>query len=967
MKRQTALFVFSLTTGVSLLFAARAEAASHYVRADAGGNGSGSDWTNAYTALPTTLIRGDIYYVADGVYGGYSFDDAELALQPIVVLKATAADHGTEVGWDGSYGDGQARFGRLVFSSDYYVFDGNRSNGYGFLLQSAGGTDVVNLGNYGAGTSHNTIKSTSIDCQGAAGQRAIFAADSDNLVLSNVEAWNCDNDLLGARNLTNLVIEGSHFHTRNNAGVGTHGDAIEITSSSNVTIRNTIFDWAGQILFFGGDTSGANGRFDVYGNVFSGGGNSGQGIVRNSSGTGGPINVYNNTFYGLDTENIESGMTYGGIVNNLFVAGADKTAGATTGRDYNYYTDDYTDYGADPHHQRGPSILSNPAQGDYALSVATNAGADLLSFQPLYGSLVVDRNGRQRGADGVWDRGAFEFSANAPPPPNDGGVAPVDAGPVVDAGSNDDAGSVSDGGHSENIQEDGGEVGPGGVDQEPGVGCGCQNVSGLLTLSSLLGLVVLMRLSRRPGHRAMPSQRGSVTLRNVLRLFALLVLVASEANAANHYVRAGAAGADNGSDWTNAYASLPPTLVRGDTYYVADGAYGSYTFNDQAASTSLITVKKATSADHGTNTGWDETYGDGQAIFTGWVFDTSYWLVDGQTGGGPGSWEADHGFRVKTTGGGAKTVRVNADNVEIRHADLENSGMDVAGSGDTVYTLGAMNLRLSHCWLHNTNRTNVLVSGPMDGFVLEYSLVSERHNTDGLHGEHMSINNTGTGRNNVIRHNIFRNAGGANTGVIVIKDSVQSGWKIYGNVFYNTPGFPAVCSDGIITDTTGDSSTDIKIYNNTFLPHPGINGNATVVSWDVPTGNAFKNNVVFGGSTVIGVAARDFNLWDSSAGASQEANGQYWSAGQNALFKNPSAYDYTLQVATDAADSTIGSEYSVDMLGVVRGSFGVWDRGAFEFSAAAPPPPNDGGAAPMDAGPAVDAGSTDDAGSSADA
>ena len=44
---------------------------------------------------------------------------------------------------------------------------------------------------------------------------------------------------------------------------------------------------------------------------------------------------------------------------------------------------------------------------------------------------------------------------------------------------------------------------------------------------------------------------------------------------ANRYVREAAAGANDGTDWTNAYTTLPASLTRGDTYYVADGAYGT--------------------------------------------------------------------------------------------------------------------------------------------------------------------------------------------------------------------------------------------------------------------------------------------------------------------------------------------------------------------------------------------------------
>lgn len=410
--RWISLPIIALVIGICLV--STEAAAAYYVRAGATGANNGTDWSNAYSALPSTLERGATYYVAAGSYGSYSFNDSGTAT--ITVKKATQSDHGTEVGWNSAYGTGQAFFGRITFTQNYHVFDGNTTNGYGFAIQNSSGPDLMNLGDYGAGTNNNTVRSTSINCNGTANQRAIYAADSDSLIFENVEAWNCDNDLLGARNLSNIVIDGSHFHTRNNAGVGTHGDAIEITSSSNVTIRNTIFDWAGQILFFGGDTSGANGRFDVYGNIFDGGSSSGQGICRNSDGTGGPVYVYNNTFYGLDTENIEAGMNYGGIANNVFIAGGDKTVGATNGRAYNYYSTDYTDYSVDAQNQRGPNILRNPENVDYTLSNGTSSGTALSSFVPLYGSLRNDRKGALRGADGIWDRGAFEFDSGASRP-----------------------------------------------------------------------------------------------------------------------------------------------------------------------------------------------------------------------------------------------------------------------------------------------------------------------------------------------------------------------------------------------------------------------------------------------------------------------------------------------------------------------------------------------------------------------
>ena len=70
-----------------------------------------------------------------------------------------------------------------------------------------------------------------------------------------------------------------------------------------------------------------------------------------------------------------------------------------------------------------------------------------------------------------------------------------------------------------------------------------------------------------------------------------------------------------GDDWANAYTSLPADLTRGHTYYIATGTYGSYIFDDPKVSNQYITIKKATVTDHGTPVGWDNSYGDRQAVF----------------------------------------------------------------------------------------------------------------------------------------------------------------------------------------------------------------------------------------------------------------------------------------------------------------------------------------------------------------
>jgi hypothetical protein len=71
----------------------------------------------------------------------------------------------------------------------------------------------------------------------------------------------------------------------------------------------------------------------------------------------------------------------------------------------------------------------------------------------------------------------------------------------------------------------------------------------------------------------------------------------------------------DGSSWSSPLAELPVTLQRGHTYYVADGSYGSYTFDDPEQGEEYIYIKKAIESDHGMDTGWSSAYGDGQAVF----------------------------------------------------------------------------------------------------------------------------------------------------------------------------------------------------------------------------------------------------------------------------------------------------------------------------------------------------------------
>ena len=133
-----------MTTGLRAIFrnlfiwlivaAASANAATLCVKQTATGAGTGADWSNALGAN-FTPARGNIYYLADGTYGGKSWTTATSGTTLITIRKATAGDHFTETGWTAADGDGAASFTSWDISSSNWLFDGVTGGGPGLMEQ----------------------------------------------------------------------------------------------------------------------------------------------------------------------------------------------------------------------------------------------------------------------------------------------------------------------------------------------------------------------------------------------------------------------------------------------------------------------------------------------------------------------------------------------------------------------------------------------------------------------------------------------------------------------------------------------------------------------------------------------------------------------------------------------------------------------------------------------------------------
>ena len=403
---------------------------------------------------------------------------------------------------------------------------------------------------------------------------------------------------------------------------------------------------------------------------------------------------------------------------------------------------------------------------------------------------------------------------------------------------------------------------------------------------------------------------------------------------ADVFVRDGDSG--SGAAWNDALDDLPGTLTRGNTYWIADGNYAGYTFDDAESGTALITVKKATTAEHGTETGWVSTYGDGQAEFTGSLkFTSDYWLIDGSTRN-ENSWTdvASYGFRC------AQGVQMNSssfgvgNNVTVQYIDLGStydeapSDATIDNYSESVYLgfsgIDNFTLSRSHCHngtpalFQNAGATNVLI---------EYCQFSHGYGKEAIRGQ-----NTADGM--IIRWSRFWNStqkdpndptSGA-TAEIGCWSGTHDNMEVYGNFIYNTKTI--FHSDAVILiggnggSWPGVGTNNTKVYNNTIA---GIKDGQVNIQINGGSNNEAKNNLGYDNHTNVGIGGSPAVATNVNATSDP--------------FVNYAGADFRINSGSEAHDigtNLGGSPYNLDPLGVARGQGGGWDVGAYEFDEGTP-------------------------------
>lgn len=424
-----------------------------------------------------------------------------------------------------------------------------------------------------------------------------------------------------------------------------------------------------------------------------------------------------------------------------------------------------------------------------------------------------------------------------------------------------------------------------------------------------------------------------------------LCLLPSIGHSATFYVKPSSSGSGTGADWTNALgASFTPS--RGNTYYIADGTYGSKTWSTANSGTTLITIKKATVSDHGTSTGWSDTLGDGQAVWDFWFAQTDYWLFDGQVRNS--DWRtgaiSQYGFRVACTGD-CKPMRMDvgdsssgADNVTFQYIDFEAGGRDIgAANSDVIYTLyGGSNITFQFCAFHDSDRTIWLTRDNPTNWTIDHSYIARNASSPAIHGEMWSLTSA---TNITFSNNVVEDTEGTSCMMAGLNNGTWDGAAIFGNTVRHTSTYIGAgregCSAAIyVADDASQTNTgsNIVVQNNTFV---NLQTSSVLINVDnnPSGGNVFRNNMLYNteDSGINGFNTIDSNWIFSTVGSPGGTNLVTCTVSCD-LFVNLSGGDFHLASPTTAG-ATLSSPYNIDPDGVTRGADGTWDRGAFEYVA----------------------------------
>jgi hypothetical protein len=297
-QRKLQWFLNAVLVVLALFLSASSSAFAGCVTVSPSGSGSktGADWNNALAGIPSSLVRGDIYYLADGSYPGYTISQGTSGTSTIEFRKAQSFDNCTSTGWNtGTMGSAQAIFtGTMNIQTSYLIFNGN-----GKLTDPGCGGALGSSNSITAGTPTPSDCGISLNNFGRSNSIMLYIQSGSNLTFKYMEIEGSGNNtgdqhevfgpVSGATNNSfnhlylhyagcvfmqdlgsNTTVDHSYFWgTEVNGGSECHGQAeFEIGGTNNGVRSNNVYrDITGTAIWTFAASVGHNDSWTFYNNV----------------------------------------------------------------------------------------------------------------------------------------------------------------------------------------------------------------------------------------------------------------------------------------------------------------------------------------------------------------------------------------------------------------------------------------------------------------------------------------------------------------------------------------------------------------------------------------------------------------------------------------------------------------------------------------------------------------------------
>jgi len=468
----------ALSAFVSILCLVSARASNWYVQPSAAGSNNGSSWSNAWSMASlnsnwASVQPGDTVWLAGGTYTtGMHCTQSGAAGNVISIMRPRTTDSvpTAAAGWNASF-DSQVIvdpgnssdpvWWDTLNGGSYLTFDGRVDSGIRFYVDPSVTYSLPGAVAFRPGCGGQTnITFTNIDMAGPQpnstqyNQAAytspllVFTYNgSTYLTISNILIQNCrlhgGVDCVNSTGLINSTIQYSQLYDTSSTNSNFHSNFMELHNSGNIIFRyNNVHDWQVEGFFFlSPGPSGAT-TWSIYGNVFHDCSNVVGRFMElegGNSGVNGPIFVYNNTFYNVPLAIFSgAGSSPGSYAssssaeNNIFWECGGVFERWDGSHDYNYFGGGNVIEGSEAHgvsgagaspfvQPTGDTTANFQIVGTVASNYPRNKGVALATD----GFINLDMLGDVRGADGLWDIGAYEYTTTTVAPTPTPTPAPV--------------------------------------------------------------------------------------------------------------------------------------------------------------------------------------------------------------------------------------------------------------------------------------------------------------------------------------------------------------------------------------------------------------------------------------------------------------------------------------------------------------------------------------------------------------